>query len=206
MYGYLADDETSGEIPYQNVQTKESVDSGSFTPGQYKVNPYKHSSLKVNPKACKFKLEGEYVSRNNWYSWVAGAEGAIGINVLNYYKASLSLITPDFGSLPNRALLRAEGKVGQAQQAMGEDLGELKETILMLRDPFGNFRRFLFDRNFYHLGVFQKLHHFLKTGRWGRLSGKRAADAAASTWMEFRYGFMPLVRSIEGVIELVNRG
>ena len=53
------------------------------------------------------------------------------------------------------------------------------------------------------------LSHYAKTGTWtergGRaLTGKHAAKVAANSWLEFRYGLMPLIYTAQDVIKLVN--
>lgn len=63
---------------------------------------------------------------------------------------------------------------------LGTDLGELKETIAMLRSPFQSLRKALLN--------------------FKRLTKGKPVSVAADTWMELRYGIMPLVYSIQSYV------
>ena len=191
------------------TKRKESSDTGKFIPGVYRVNPYVVS-----------KQIYALSSVNVTQAWTASGwtykytdSGPLGLKAA----ASISSLPPPSStdSLKKRALQKALAKLGKSDVGLGENLGELRETIEMLRSPFKGLRDFLFNRNYHNLGLLQKIEHFSNTGRWvvprkkghGRpliYEGRKAAEVAASSWLELRYGLMPLVWAIGSVMDLVQ--
>ena len=68
-------------------------------------------------------------------------------------------------------------------------LGELTETLHMLRNPLGAIRK-LFAKEY--------------TSRSGLKPFKDLVETGAGTWLEFRYGWMPLVYQVEEIIDSFN--
>lgn len=105
------------------------------------------------------------------------------------------------------ALQKAYGKLGKGELPLGEDLGEIRETLKMLRSPLAELRKFLIDdyhRNLWLLNALRMRVHrdvALLTGR----TALAASKSAAATWMELRYGFRPLYYLVQNVIELINQ-
>lgn len=186
-------------IALDSSKGKESVDEGGFTPGVYRINPYSIQSE-------SFDLPEMAVKRfwnDGYWTYESTDSGKVGAAPLSYVRTKAGSV--DYGNIGDRALQAAHAKIAMNNVGMGENLGELRETLNLLRHPFKQFRDYLWDRNFYRTGMLQKLYHFLKYNQWGRLRGKAAASAAASAWLEFRYGMMPLVYTCQDIIEEVNK-
>jgi hypothetical protein len=179
---------------------KESIDTGEFVPGVYRINPYYVHSTTYNCAEVAWSLEApEYTYPATWT--VLGQFSAPILAKIFTSKVGRA----DFGNLADRAYLRAQSNLNGSQAGMAENLGELKETLSMLRNPFGSAREFLFSRNYRRLGLLEKIIHWFHTERWLGLSKRKAAKAAADAWLEFRYGFMPLCRSIQDIIDLAEQ-
>lgn len=185
---------------------KVSVNVGKFIPNIYRINPYKiyrESSVKSQQYWFDEAIDsGAYQSKTS-------LRGDVGAFLA--YRAKNVVLGIDSGvtNLPDRALQKAYGKLGAGDVSLGETLGELRETLELLRHPFKGFRDFLYSANLKNLGLYQRLGHYSETGKWvergGRaLSGAEAAKVAANTWLEFRYGFMPFVYTVQDIIKLAN--
>lgn len=72
-------------------------------------------------------------------------------------------------------------------------LGELRETLALIR----KYSRLLTTR-------LAPLRDFVYNLRKGRYSAKEIAVMASSQWLEYRYGIMPLVYEIEGVVKALG--
>jgi hypothetical protein len=121
-------------------------------------------------------------------------------------KASDSVIPHTSDDYEQLALQKAYGKLRSADLDLGEDLGEIRETIQMLKDPLSGLRKFLLDdrsRNLRLLLAFKRKdvrELKLLTGR----TGEAAFESFASTWLELRYGLRPLIKLVQNVIERVR--
>lgn len=76
---------------------------------------------------------------------------------------------------------------------LGTNLGELRETLDMLRNPLKGIRDFL------RRSSRQKSESV-------RRYSKRLTDASSSTWLEYRYGIRPLISAVSDAIELYEKG
>lgn len=187
---------------------KTSVNTGKFIPGVYRVNPY-----------TVYRETAKHVGKSPvTRAFVVGAIGSTTVTVelkgdIPLYANSacgdtFTHLTGDENNLMQRALLKAYNKIGSSQVGMGENLGEIRETLLMLKSPFKSFRDFFWNGNFKNLGLYNQLSMYARSGIWegrkGKLSALDAAKTASNTWLEFRYGLMPLVYTVQDLIELVN--
>jgi len=100
--------------------------------------------------------------------------------------ADSSLIVSDADSI---ALSNAHSKVRQFANPFeaGVFLSEFKQTIDLLKDPFS------------------ALAHLYKDFARKRASLGSSAKAVSDSWLEFRFGILPLVQDINSIIELSNR-
>jgi hypothetical protein len=120
-------------------------------------------------------------------------------------------LTAHSGRIQDDTLQKAYSKLGKNEVGIGESIGEIRETLNTLIHPFKSLRDLLTGNGHRKLGVLNQLTRYLKTGTWrsskggGMLDGKRAAKAAANSWLELRYGLMPLVYTIQDSIDLANR-
>lgn len=186
----------------------EKVLDGVFIPGEYRVTPY--MSYRDTIEDGDGAETVCYVGEDSTYVYTLTVSGDWHLLVTETARRTVGGVTSKFGNGRERALAQAMAKLGSPECPLGEDLGEIRETLEFLRSPFKGFRDFLCSADYRRLGLLNKLLHYRKTGRWsdrgGRLLSKRkAAIEAASTWLEFRYGLMPLVHTTEGIIDLVNK-
>jgi hypothetical protein len=178
-------------------EVKISNDEGAFVPGHYRVNPY---------VAHRDDIESEEVSVSMTYSADGVWEGKYSVDGDIYLYAAnrsrLYLPTPDFSTLNKIALQKAFGKVAKADLALGEDLGEIRETLQMLRSPLKGLRDFLRDGDYNNVKLLRKLLNYQKTGMWlpGKTKPGAALKTAADTWMEVRYGLRPLLYTLQDVM------
>lgn len=187
---------------------KVSVTSGGFTPGVYRVTPYTvyREDIGVNHVAWS----DQSPDGGGLYTATSRLTGNIG-PYLGYRSVNiLPSISSNFSNYPDRVIQKAYGKLGKSEAGLGETLGEIRETLNLLRHPFKGLRDFLYDANYRRLGLWNTLSHYAKTGLWkergGRsLRGVDAAKIAADTWLEFRYGLMPLVYTVQDLVDLVNK-
>jgi len=217
------------EAPFYPLsEEKISVDTGGFTPGVYRVNPYTvfHEEVQLHP----YKLHFVDTTRDRFYEYHEEVEAPLGsfANVWSLVKDTS--VPAAVTSLRWQALQRVYGKIQKADVVMGENLGELRETIQMLRSPLLSLRNFLKRDRYLNLDRLNRLLHYQKHGyllpRFGgiagtaRLSNKarkalvrkdtvlkasEAAKAASDTWLELRYGLRPLVLMIQSVVKEVTR-
>jgi hypothetical protein len=112
---------------------------------------------------------------------------------------------PSTDAYQQLALQKAQGKVGSADLALGEDIGELRETISMLRDPLSALKKFFSDDSGRNLRLLlalakkDKREVALLLGR----TGKASIEAMTSTWLELRYGLRPLCMLLLDAMEKV---
>lgn len=104
---------------------------------------------------------------------------------------SLSPFVP-FDQRATEALVQATAKTKSAQADLGVMLGEARETLGMLAQPFTVLPKLL-----------RKLRR-PKTLR--RPSLGSAAQYASDAWLQYRYGIRPLLSDIDTVRNLVNNG
>lgn len=124
-----------------------------------------------------------------------------------FAKQANSNVTPHVDSdYEQLALQKAYGKIGSGDLELGESIGELRETIMMLKSPLSALRKFLVDdksRNWRLLtalaaGDKRQINRLL-----GR-TGFATADAVSGTWLELRYGLRPLISLVQDVIDRVQ--
>lgn len=185
---------------------KSSVNTGKFIPNVYRINPY----LVYGEQRAVTKIGfTDKAVDSGLYDATTTLNGDLGPYLAYRARSIVPGITSNVGNYPNRVLQKAYGKLGDGKVGMGENLGEIRETLQFLRSPFKNLRDFLADSNYRRLGLWNTINHYALSGKWvekgGRqLGGKHAAKAAADSWLELRYGLMPLVYTVQDLIELAN--
>lgn len=176
-------------------QQKVSVDEGNFVPGTYRVNPYFVVDTECLENSFSYdRTGGDYfiyhiIATGEPFTYLAG-------RIFDLH------VMPQDESLKQIALQKAMGNVNAALLGLGEELGELRETLQMLRHPGQNLKDFIDRVNWQKTR--RDLFNFLRTGRFRKFYGKDAAKAAAATWMEYRYGFRPLFMTIDEIMGLVT--
>lgn len=176
--------------------TKMSVNSGSFTPGEYRINPYSVSraQLSVNG-ACSVEYD------TGWWVYRAHDEGDIFYYALKDAEGH-PLQMPE--NMEARAIQGAYSNIQKADLALGEAIGELRETLQMLRDPLRNLRDFLANDSYKNLNLLQNLAR-LFSHKSARAYTADQISAYTSTWLELRYGLRPLVMMVQDAIEMVGK-
>jgi hypothetical protein len=211
-YGVIA---KTAKISFR--KERESVDTGEFIPGEYRVNPYKVANGVVRANyTVGIDLDQEAIP----YAYSAYGRPVYSVRVGNDYvwlqgewwriwmlKAAYDEVTPhEADDYEQLSLQKAYGKLKSADLALGESLGEYKETIQMLRSPLSGLKKFLLDdksRNFRLLRALAKKDKRQVNRLLGR-TGLASADTMSSTWLELRYGLRPLVSLVQDVIERVH--
>jgi hypothetical protein len=93
----------------------------------------------------------------------------------------------------NRAYQTALSKQDPQKVGAGENLGELGETLRMLRHPLQSLHEWF--KLLLHVSVKKRRHNRFLT----------SAQALSDTWLEYRYGIMPVVYTIVDVMALVEK-
>jgi hypothetical protein len=177
---------------------KESVDTGGFTPGEYRINPYYARQPYVSDDSFDFILVCDAGPSNRWH-----CEYHVSGTVAGYLCNYLAAYPPAEVTYQKQlALQRAYGNVSQSLLDTLVEVGELKETLESLLHPLKALR----DLKYIWSWRLQKreLLNFLRTGKFHGKVGKAAFDAATSTWMEIRYGLRPLFYSVWQAVELIQ--
>lgn len=202
---------SDGKLMYESPLTKASVllngfqddvvpRDGQFIPGQHKVT----AMSRIRKKFVVQSINRQADWSNGTYHYFGQLQGEVASRILSN-AGGFPGANPEFGNLGERALLRAYSKIAECEVGMSENLGELRETIGMLKNPFAELRKFLLSNGKHNLGLLNAIRTYRKTGVWLGKSGRSAADAAASSWLEFRYGVMPIVNAIQDLIKLANK-
>lgn len=182
---------------FSSPWTKTSVDTGVFVPNVYRVNPYSVS---------RWLVQSGFTAAS--YTEPKGTSITAKINVsgnLFQYGLMSTLSTKGAktsnGRAAGYALEKAYSNLDPSIADFGEDIGEIRETFQTLTNPFRSLRRFAKRRNLPQ--VRKDLQRWSDTGRYKRLVGKEAAEAAADVWMEIRYGIRPIIYSIANILEVL---
>lgn len=192
--GYtIAEANTAGS--FATFTYKSSVDDGKFIPNQYRVNPY----IARCSKTTGGVLSNTWYAKSGNYEFRGSCSGYGLEKVLAPYLGSYSSPSPTYE--PTLALQKAMANVNAAALQSLVELGELKETVKFLIRPLSSMRDFLESHSWKR--VKEELLVYLKTGTYRGKTGKHAAQAASSTWLEIRYGLRPLLLSFIEVLELV---
>lgn len=104
-------------------------------------------------------------------------------------------------SVNNKALIGIIKKIREHQQSDFSGptfLGELRETVSMIKSPFATIRQ--------KLGILTTLKQRIHNDRVkrGRYVAKNWANVISSTWLEFAFGVMPAVNDISSIMKLLS--
>lgn len=127
-------------------------------------------------------------------SYTSGFSGTYGITIhgdiadfaIGHHLKQATL--PSGDAMGQNVLVDCYAKMNSAPLMLGENLNDLGETIAMLRSPFKSARTLL-----------KKMSKYRSTHL-----GKTAASAMkanANAWLEYRYGWKPLVMDVDTVIQ-----
>lgn len=183
------------------TKNKVSVDTGSFVPNEYRVNPYSVDSVVLDEiDDGSFYLEASPSPYR--YVYKTKVEAMPFHDYLCDVLKTQSLPTATFeGQL---ALQRAHAGVNASLLDLGTELGELRETLKGLANPLESLRDFLNISDWVRKR--KALQRFNKTGKFYNTTGRRAAKAAMDTWLELRFGLIPVYNTLSDAVKLVQEG
>lgn len=175
--------------------------AGRFTKGTFRVLPYSVESIEYGSAVPDTLVTSTYRE--------------MGYNCKRTWKGPLALTVPftweyvtfpsDYASLQKTAVQAAFAKLGSKKLGGGENLGELKETLAMLRSPFKSLRDFVLGSPKRFIKDKETFLDFLRTfGKKTKRHSSATLKTASDTWLEYRYGLMPLLYTIEDIMKLVE--
>lgn len=183
------------------LSSRVSVDSGRFTPGEFRINSYEHGSEQAVNQACSGKLRGKTQVGGYYYEYLY--EGPIGsipyVNVYIWGRPTVASMQTE----RDITLQKAYAKVGAALFSGGENIGEIRETLNFLRHPLKDLRDFLLKDRKRNLKLLRAL--LASNTKDGSSILKISGKTAANTWLELRYGLRPLVYDVISAIKLVMK-
>lgn len=157
--------------------------SGVFVPGIFRANAVK---MEKRESACDWCNRTEPVTHSNRNLTVEGNLAAISLPTRWSY---LSANYPWKSSSAGLSLQRAYASMLEADLDVGVMLGELRETLAGLANPLSAARTFIRQ---------------LRKGLRKRNTALLTLDMLGGSWLEWRYGIMPLIYSISDIIKHVN--
>lgn len=101
-------------------------------------------------------------------------------------------LTSDLSRMGEVVLAQAYAKVNQSALCTGETLKDLDSTVRMLRHPFKG-----------SLDLVKKIGKYRE--KYLKKSGSNAAKAGANAWLEYRYGWKPLLLDMDQIVEYSHR-
>lgn len=164
-------------------------------PAGYSCNGVTIFKWHTSSQPCKFG------PAKAWGTYSIVAEGDIaGYLARQHYVPEYPLVPDWDAGLAQEAKNKAMAKVGEADLELGVMIGELRETLEGLRNPASALRKYLKDGKFYRdIGTRKaQLEWYRKQSRGNRV------DAATGSWMEGRYGWAPLIYSIDDIMQHVE--
>lgn len=181
-------------------ESKTSVNTGIFTPGSFRVNPYEHGRESGDKLGSGVIRTRQIVSPTYYYLYeIKGPFGLLAYS--NVYLMTRPTVT-GLDVEKKLTLQKAFAKVGSSLFAGGENLGEIKETLASLRNPLKSLRDFFLKNRGRNLMLWKTCITNRKNGGWLL---KETGKTVSSTWLELRYGLRPIVMSIMDIIRLVNK-
>lgn len=175
---------------------KVSVDTGEFVPNIFRVNPYFVARERAHG-ASSDMLTVRYYFGTYYRRYVY-----TGPLVLTFYP-NAPIVKWDKSHFARELTIlnqKANAKIGSSLHGFGEELGEFKETLQMLRNPFKSLRNFFFKDRSRNLTILRECLRMRRSPtKIVTVTGKTVAD----TWLELRYGLRPLVLSIQSIVGLI---
>lgn len=190
---WIQDYQTNLSATLTMSRTVTSVDTGKFQPGVYRVNPY---SIADEEYELGDRTYAQVISANNQYRYTWNGD-LIGQAITTIKDVTVPTYST---SLKQEALLKAYAKLGAGDLLLSADLGEIRETIEMLKRPTVALRNFMKRDGGANR---KKLLRFLQALR-KRSAGELSRDAfkeVSKAWLEYRYGWSPLIRTLAEVLK-----
>lgn len=167
-----------------NYKSITSERSGKFSPGVLRLNPTTIASGRG------ISIPSLVYSRQKYANYYYGLTGCSSVYMnyptVNYY---------DWGAwdtnLESLSFVKSKAKLKDAELEMGVMLGELTETLGMLRNPVK--------------ALTDEMYKLYKFGWKNVRKGQSFMDALTGGWLTYRYGILPLVADISAVIAYYHK-
>lgn len=193
----------TGDVPASWIggfshKGKSPATGGKFTPGVFRVLPYSAISVDYGETMGDSQVTTTY--KKDGYDCTRTYNGRLPLHVP--FDWSYVTYPGNVDTLRKIALQKAFAKVGRKELGGGENLGEIKETLSMLKSPLKGLRRAILGKGGENLRM-------MKTIRDAKRSGiKRLKELPGNTadqWLEFRYGVMPLIYTIQDAADYLEK-
>lgn len=155
---------------------------GRFKPGQLKLNAVSLRKIEGTAVETKVTIPYKVYYYYTWYEGTYVLEGDIA-GVFLHMAPDVSLPTMQ----SDISLTKALAKLNRPDLDVGLIIGELSETIGMLRNPFESLRRLAFD--------FRKN----AKSKAKQKPGIPFSKVLSSTWLEYVYGVLPVYNDIQAI-------
>lgn len=177
------------------IGTKQSIsalnNAGKFVPGVFRVNPVVLEKFTCLGTPARSTGTDIYLANKGTISGDLAAHvmNACGLSPLSSNWASYYARYD--GTAAGHSLQKAWAAMNESELDVGVMLGELRETIAGLANPLSALRDYAKLAN--------------KLGRRGkRPKGSDQLNMLSGSWLEWRYGIMPLIYTIQDIIEHVQ--
>lgn len=166
------------------------VKGEQFSPGQLKVKPVAHGKSVVISRPETISI---YNSYNGVVKPTFVVDGHImALSTMPDWDSNSALAGPGYPANASKLMWQSLGKVSKPDIDLGVNLSEIALTISMLVNPIKAAANFL--KKF-------STRPEKKPGAW---SPKKVSKYLGSKWLEYRYGWTPLVGDINSAMKLVK--
>lgn len=185
--------------PWEHFKTLlTGVSSVDSPPGKRLINPHTYTKFKVFNHGTTESQSGYAYTHPMGYNALSYLRiSAIGL-FSNPYSGSL-VLDPNWAGLEGRCLEKVLEKARGAHANLSVDFAEGMQTLAMLRKAT-KLRKLVFE---FARDVVK--HRGYKKIRPGPTQGQRRLDYVNSKWLEYRYGWMPLVHSIYDLVDALRK-
>lgn len=179
---------------------------GKFDPGTFRVNPVELRLWQCSCKEGRYSYSAPGDWTHNWY----------GQPLTEAIPWTQSMIFPLFpAALGPWSHTKALAKLNDTKFDVLTFIGELRETLWMLKNPLAAFQNYWANPKTVDLirrlvQIKYRSPRASRRLRAARLSQKvdliaGPIDVASGLWLQYRYGIMPLIYDLQGVIEMVMK-
>lgn len=189
-----------------DVGTKVNATSPVITVGGKRwspAHPYERAALKISSLDGYIKRQRVTSSGKTEYGTLEGGIPGSPALASRAYKMPFASANGVPGAIPtnlwNRIITELLNKAGHRQWSMGEDLAEAHKTVNHLARTVSDLARFLLD---FRRGHYTKAFKRLGVSKKGLGSGKTASER----WLEYQYGWLPLVNSVYDASQVASKG
>lgn len=177
--------------------------AGPFEPGLLRLNPVTIKTSKV--VSTVGRLSGSQLA-TFFHEW----EGNLFMNALPWDENTIWPVYPE--ALSQWSHTGALSKLNEAKFDVLVFMAELRESLVMLRHPLSSLQRFLADKNTRLLlkdlerlkPTISNLKTISKLKRKVNADLLVPMDTISGIWLQLRYGLMPLLYDLEGIIGIIE--